>query len=90
MGLVLCIGLIAIFSQAGFCQEESTKAEKVNINTASQEKLCQLKGVGESIAQRIIDYRAENGPFENPEDITKVKGIGEKIWQANEDTIVVQ
>ena len=52
--------------------------------------LQQLERVGEKYAQRIVEYRKANGPFENPEDITKVKGIGAKTWEANQDLIVVK
>lgn len=62
---------------------------KVNINTASAEELTTLKRVGPSYAKRIIDYREQNGPFEKPQDIMKVPGIGEKTWEANSDLITV-
>jgi competence protein ComEA len=64
--------------------------EKININTASVEQLMQLDRVGASYAQRIVEYREKYGPFQAPEDIMKVKGIGMKTWEANKDRIVVQ
>lgn len=63
--------------------------ESVNINTASVEQLMQLDRVGANYAQRIVDYRENNGPFKAPEDIMNVKGIGKKTWEANKDRIVV-
>lgn len=63
--------------------------EKVNINTAPAEQLMQLDRVGARYADRIVEYREKNGPFEKPEDIMKVKGIGKKTWEANKDRIVV-
>jgi competence protein ComEA len=63
--------------------------EKININTATLEELTLLKGVGESLAQRIIDYREESGPFENAQDLLNVKGIGPKILSDNLDRITV-
>lgn len=63
--------------------------EMVNINTASIEQLMQLDRVGANYAQRIVDYRENNGPFKAPEDIMNVKGIGKKTWEANRDRIVV-
>ena len=64
-------------------------AGKVNINTASKEELMTLSGIGEAYAERIIQYRSTNGSFQTPEDILKVKGIGQKIFDANKDRIIV-
>lgn len=55
----------------------------VNLNTATIKDLCTLEGIGEVKAKAIIDYRNENGAFASVEDITKVKGIGEKTLQKN-------
>lgn len=67
----------------------ATAAEQININTATKEELMQLEGVGSAYAQKIIEYREANGPFENPEDITKVKGIGESTYKKNMGRITV-
>ena len=53
----------------------------VNINTASAKELDALPGIGEVLAQRIIDYRNANGPFQSVYDLIKVKGIGEKTLE---------
>ena len=50
----------------------------ININTAGIEELKQLSGIGDTKARAIVAYRDENGPFQSPEDLIKVKGIGEK------------
>jgi len=64
-------------------------AGQVNINSASQEELMQLEGVGAAYAQRIIEYREANGPFEKPEDIMNVKGIGTATYEKNKERITV-
>ena len=52
----------------------------VNINTATQEQLETLPGLGPKVAQRIIEYRQKNGNFKKVEDLMNVKGIGEKSF----------
>ncbi len=62
----------------------------VNINAASQQELQQLPGVGNAISQRIIDYREQVGPFQQPDDLRKVKGIGQKRMDQLRPMIVVE
>ena len=65
-------------------------SDKININTASAEELQSLYRVGPKYAERIIEYREQNGPFEKPEDIIKVPGIGPKTFEKNIDRISVE
>ena len=50
----------------------------VDVNTADLQTLCELNAVGPVTAQAILDERAARGPFDYPEDLLMVKGIGEK------------
>ena len=61
----------------------------VDLNTAGVEELTTLPGIGESLAKRIIDYRSEHGPFESPEGLLEVSGIGEKKLEELRDYITV-
>lgn len=56
----------------------STTQGKININTATAEELTALPGIGNVLAQRIVDYRTTHGPFRSKDDLSKVTGIGEK------------
>lgn len=53
-----------------------TVEQRININTASAALLDSLPGIGPVLAQRIVDYRTENGPYTKTTDISKVEGIG--------------
>ena len=63
---------------------------RININSASAEELMELEGIGETISQRIVDFRAENGPFLTAESIMLVSGIGEKLFNDIADLICVE
>ncbi len=65
------------------------KNVKVNINTANKEKLETLPGIGETTAQKIIDYREENGKFKSIEDIKNVGGIGDAKFNSLKDKITI-
>lgn len=61
----------------------------VNINTGTKEQLKTLTGIGDATAQKIIDYRNENGKFENIEAIKNVSGIGDSKYEKIKDKISV-
>ena len=63
--------------------------ELININTASLAELDTLPGIGPTTAQKIIDYRTQNGPFINAEDIVNVSGIGPGTYERIKDLITV-
>ncbi|KIN12301.1 ComEA family DNA-binding protein [Vibrio mytili] len=91
--LTLCLCIFAPFSMA----TADTKDDKyegieitVNVNTASAEEIASLlKGIGDSKAQSIVDYRNEHGPFEAISDLTNVKGIGAATIEKNQGRILL-
>lgn len=65
-------------------------AAPVNVNTADAETISEsLQGVGLSKARAIIEYREKHGPFRSPDDLSLVKGIGERTVELNRADILV-
>ena len=65
-------------------------AGPVNVNTADAETIsAELKGVGLAKAQAIVDYRKKHGPFRSADDLSLVKGIGERTVEMNRSDIQV-
>lgn len=69
--------------------KETADDGRVNINTATEGMLCTLPGIGTSKAKSIIAYREEHGAYEQIEDIMKVTGIKEGLFQKIRDRITV-
>ncbi len=90
--------LLVIFTSSVYAAEKSSKLDKyegieitVNINQAGADELATLlKGVGQSKAQSIVDYRDENGMFETVEELANVKGIGMSTVNKNRERILLK
>ena len=67
----------------------NTETKIVRINTATAEQLDTLNGIGPAMAQRIIDYRTQNGGFKNIEELKLVSGIGDKLFEKIKDDIAL-
>src|SRR2546423_11115537 len=77
--------IIAPMSVAAMADDNSpasAPAGVVNINTADVAQLSMLPRIGAKVAQRIVDYRQEHGPFKKTSDLMQVKGIGDKGFQS--------
>ncbi len=61
----------------------------VNLNTATKKELMTLDGIGDKKAEEIIKYR-EKTPFQKPEDIKNIKGIGDKLFDKIKDKVEVK
>lgn len=76
---------IVIYARSGDEAESAGTGERsdgrININTADSELLQEIPGVGPVTAEKIIQYREENGRFAAPEEIKNVSGIGEKTYE---------
>ncbi len=81
--LITSLALIFPMSQA------AEKPVLVDINTASQYELMTLHGVGEKKAEAILKYRELHGLFQSTYEITEVYGIGDKLFEYNEPTMIV-
>jgi competence protein ComEA len=84
--LCLVVAVLMTLISVSLAQE----AEKININKASAVTLRQLKRIGPKLSERIVEYREKNGPFERPEDIVQVRGIGPKTFELNKDRIITE
>ncbi len=69
---------------------QEIKVQKVNINTASSVLLQSLPHIGPALAERIIQYRNEKGPFKNVEELTRIRGIGKATLDKIRDLITVE
>lgn len=66
-------------------------AGPVNINSADAKALAkELSGIGPAKAKAIIEYREKVGPFKAPEEITKVDGVGQALFEQNKDNIKIK
>ena len=79
-----------VTSGAGNTENKKEGKLMININTATEEQLQELAGIGDSIAKRIVDYRKENGKFNSIEDIKNVSGIGDAKFNKIKDNICVK
>ncbi len=85
---LMCMTLAAALASSVLAAQPSANPQ-VNINTATVQELQLLPRVGPALAQRIVDFRAANGPFKAPEELVRVKGVGEKSFARLQSYVTV-
>ena len=99
--LIFQIGMFIGRNTTSFLPEQSqyssavesiseTETIRININSATAEQLQTLPGIGEVLAQRIVDYRNEIGSFNSIDQLLKVNGLGDKKLEAILDSICLE
>jgi comEA protein len=88
LALGLAAAILALALPPAYAGQAASKA-KININTAPAAELESLPRIGPKVAQRIVDFRTKNGNFKKVEEIMKVQGIGEKVYDQIKDLITV-
>lgn len=64
--------------------------DKISINTASEKELEKIKGIGPTLAHRIVQYRKEHGPFASIEDVVLVRGVSEKLLERISSEVTIE
>lgn len=84
VAVMIAVALPAIAAKG----DKKQLAGTVNINTATVQELSMLPGVGKSKAEAIVAYR-QTSPFKSPSEITKVKGIGQKMFERIQQNVTI-
>ena len=89
--LLILIFILVVINAVSYVRKENLKksyvilleeeAIQISINEADVNELTELPGIGPVLASRIIEYRNQNGLFEKLEDLKRVKGIGDNLYQ---------
>ncbi|HVQ37643.1 MAG TPA: helix-hairpin-helix domain-containing protein [Pyrinomonadaceae bacterium] len=97
LGLILCTsGCVTLprdvspAAQSALQPARTDPTEPLDINIASASELELLPGVGKVIAERIVAYRLENGPFRSVEHLMMVRGISDRKFRAMQSRITVK
>lgn len=77
-------------SEYNLSSDNKKSPSKININKANVEELQKINGIGESLANRIVNYRKENGKFSTIEELKNVSGIGDKKYESIKEYVVIK
>ncbi len=83
-------GMAAETGQPGGSKAVEGENDRVNLNTAGKEELMSLNGIGEAKAESILAYRQKVGPFQSAEELKKVSGIGDALFERVKNSIKVE
>lgn len=78
--MVLLLCLACAMPLAAASMDDEPTSIRVDLNRAGVVELMELPGIGEKVAERIVEYRKENGPFRETRELMNVRGIGEKTF----------
>lgn len=78
-----------LYISSGITTDSTQSTGKLDLNTATVYQLQILPGVGQVLAQNIVNYRQENGPFTSTDELLQVKGFGPKRLEAILEYITV-
>ena len=91
LSLLLVLSLSSVvYAKENSSVESSNDMIMVNLNTASVGELTKLRGVGESYANRIVEYRQEFGPFKSIDEVQNVKGIGPATFEKIKEKVSIE
>ena len=98
LGIITVIFIIVFFALSANSDETTSYIENpeisvspylIDINSADAAELDLLEGIGPAIAERIVEYRKAHGPFNEPDDICNVPGIGQSTFEAIKENITL-
>jgi competence protein ComEA len=81
---------VVLAEQSAKSKSDRSSELSVDLNLATKQELAELPGIGDTVAERVIAYREENGDFQKIEEIMNVKGIGEKTFLKLKDNLTVK
>ncbi len=87
---IVLIFVIGFVCQARICFSAVEVEGKVNINTAAEDQIALLPGIGPKLATEIVNYRTNNGNFQVIDDIKKVSGVGDKKFEKIKNFVTVE